>query len=273
MSDEPIVNIDAAREVPGGERVHSRSSIEFPYGDLESAIGVAKTLHEHVGLSPCAPEQLAAFLNLAPNSGGFRARVAPARIFGLVETERGKIQLTELGRQVVDPTTEKTARVSAFLAVPLYKALYDRYKSAMLPPAVALEREIEGLGVAPKQKDKARQIFERSADQAGFRAHGKNRLVMPITAQSEAAPAPSALGAPADAPESSQAKAFGSGGSGSYHPFIEGLLRTLPPPDTEWKASDRIKWLQTAERIFSLIYKGDGSTEIRIVSNAQPPMG
>jgi hypothetical protein len=46
-------------------------------------------------------------------------------------------------------------------------------------PAASLEREIVELGVAEKQKDKARQVFERSADQAGFFEHGPNRLVMP----------------------------------------------------------------------------------------------
>ena len=41
-----------------------------------------------------------------------------------------------------------------------------------MPPAAALEREMVELGVSPKQKDKARQVFERSAEQAGFFATG-----------------------------------------------------------------------------------------------------
>jgi hypothetical protein len=42
------------------------------------------------------------------------------------------------------------------------------------------------------------------------------------------------------------------------HPFIEGLLQTLPEPHTDWPAQDRAKWLQTAANIFDLIYKGEG---------------
>jgi hypothetical protein len=49
----------------------------------------------------------------------------------------------------------------------------------VLPPAAALSRDIVALGVSEKQKDRARLIFERSADQAGFFEHGKQRLVMP----------------------------------------------------------------------------------------------
>jgi hypothetical protein len=41
----------------------------------------------------------------------------------------------------------------------------------------SLEREMQALGVAPKQTDKA--PFIRSAEQAGFLAHGEDRLVLP----------------------------------------------------------------------------------------------
>jgi hypothetical protein len=41
------------------------------------------------------------------------------------------------------------------------------------------------------------------------------------------------------------------------HPFIEGLLKTLPEPESDWPAAARVKWLQTAANIFDLIYKGD----------------
>jgi len=52
----------------------------------------------------------------------------------------------------------------------------------VLPPSAAFERDIVGLGVAEKQKDKARQVFERSASQAGFFEAGKSKLVMPAVA-------------------------------------------------------------------------------------------
>jgi len=58
----------------------------------------------------------------------------------------------------------------------------------------------------------------------------------------------------------------GNGGSGipptPRHPFIEGLLKTLPEPETEWPAAARAKWLQTAANIFDLIYKGDGGITV-----------
>src|SRR5262249_53437932 len=35
----------------------------------------------------------------------------------------------------------------------------------------------------------------------------------------------------------------------------QGLLKTLPEPETDWPSAGRVKWLQTAANIFDLIYK------------------
>jgi hypothetical protein len=55
------------------------------------------------------------------------------------------------------------------------------------------------------------------------------------------------------------------------HPFIQGLLKTLPEPETEWSGPDRAKWLQTAANIFDLIYKGDGGIEVKSAIAARSP--
>lgn len=178
-------------------------------------------------------------------------------MFGLVETTSGSHKLSPLGRMIVDPQRERDARARAFLNVPLYKAIFEKYKGGVMPPAAALERDIVGLGVAEKQTGRARQVFERSAEQAGYHEHGKNRLVMP---------AARAL----DVGQDQETDSTDENGGGkppppppppsgpTRHPFIEGLLKTLPEPETEWKTADRVKWLQTAANIFDLIYKGDG---------------
>lgn len=51
----------------------------------------------------------------------------------------------------------------------------------------------------------------------------------------------------------------GDGSGGDYHPFIEGLLRTLPPADSDWPMDARRKWLQAASHIFEVIYKDSES--------------
>lgn len=172
---------EALAQTPGNAvQKREQSSIQFPYGDLDGAIEIAKAIHA-VGGQSCEIEQLAGYLRVQASGGGFRARLATPRIFGLVDNERGVIRLTALGRRVVDPSQEDAAKVEAFLAVPLYKAIYEEYRGYSLPATAALERELAKFGVANKQTDKARQAFERSARQAGFYWAGSDRLTLPVT--------------------------------------------------------------------------------------------
>ena len=115
------------------------------------------------------------------------------------------------------------------------------------PPV--LESVIVGLGVAQKQKDKARQVFQRSAKQAGFSEYGADRLVMP-SVKASAAPA----AAPVEEAEPEKKKKRKDEDEEELHPFIQGLLKKLPPPDSEWANDKRAKWLQAAVNIFDLMY-------------------
>lgn len=261
MNGEKAENLKAAdKQNPAEAAKRERSTIEFPYGDLEDAVTVAKAVHS-IGGQSCTVDQLAAYLKQSAGSGAFRLRLSFPRIFGLTEMERGTIRLTELGLKIVDPSQEQRARVDAFLKVPLYKAIYDKYKGYTLPPPAAMEREMANLGVSSKQTDKARQVFDRSARYAGFFALGPDRLVIPpLKDQPETRP----LDEPPDPPEH---KPAGGGGGSEFHPFIQGLLATLPKPETEWPAAERAKWLQTAASIFGLIYKGGGSVKVTVDSD------
>jgi hypothetical protein len=188
--------------------------------------------------------------------------------------------LTELGQRVVDPATEKAARAESFLEVPLYEKLYQDYQGQLLPGNDGLESHIIKLGVAPKQKDKARQVFQRAAKQAGYFSISSNRLAAPQFKQG-ATDAPA--GGP-DKPDGSNVGGSGAGGAGGgggndgkkRHPFIEGLLETLPAAalgaaKTEWSFKERQDWLQTATGIFNLIYKPgkddtDGAISVSIAT-------
>lgn len=249
MAGSPIDMKSAASDSDADQK-RERSSIGFPYNDLDTAIVVAKAIHENAGLS-CETDQLAAYMKQSATSGSFRLSVSNARMFGLTENEKGRVTLTELGRRIVDPAQEQRARVEAFLAVPLYRALYEKFKGHALPPSAALEREMATMGVSSKQTDRARQAFDRSATQAGFFEHGKDRLVMPAFQMG------SPQGEASTAPPSRSVSSSGNDGGDGLDPFIQGLLRTLPPTGGEWPVEQRAKWLQTAAGIFDLIYSGN----------------
>ncbi|MGH2520075.1 MAG: hypothetical protein ACRDF8_09755, partial [Chloroflexota bacterium] len=120
-----------------------------------------------------------------------------------------------------------------------------------LPPDGGLEQEMMALGVSPRQKERARQIFQRSADQAGFFAYGRNKLVLPVA-------------------EILESRATGMDGASQFprtsvaedreplprpHPLIAGLFLELPPPGAPWPREKRQHWLATAEHILTLVYR------------------
>jgi hypothetical protein len=240
-----------------------RSTIEFPYSDLDEVITVAKGVHA-VGGQSCQIEQLAAHLDQSPTSSAFRQRLSAARVFNAAISTQGIVTLTNVGIRLCDPEQETSAKIDAFLAVPLYRSVYEKFKTATLPPAPGLESTMVTLGVAAKQKDRARQVFQRSAHQAGFFAYGPSRLVLPAIKPATAAD-------PAMEPEKQtdkQEKKGGDGGDGNgLHPLIEGLIKSLPKdPEQPWPIEKRAKWLRAAAQNFDLIYPdtGDDSIEITV---------
>ena len=259
---EAAISLEERQNEEGhtGER-RDRSTIAFPYDDLNEAIMVARAVHDHGG--QCTSDQVAPRLGYSGvDNGSFRSRISTARHFGLVTTSKDTLAITNLGREIVDPTTEARARAAAFLRVPLYDRVYSEHKGYTLPPAAGLELKFAEYGVAPKQKERARQAFQRSAEQAGYFQQGKDRLVAPALPRPLQEPPP-----PPDKRAKGKDGDDGGNGSGNMHPFIRGLVDTLPEPGTPWSDTERDEWLTAAKSIFALIYK---PSRIAIAGPTQP---
>jgi hypothetical protein len=232
-----------------------RSQIVFPYLSQDDAVTVARAVYERAG-GHTDMARLAGYLGHGgTDSGAFRQKVSAARIFGFIRVSRnGSIELQPLGHEVVSGN-EKAARVQSFLQVPLYERFYDKFKGIKLPPDAGLEAALEQIGVAPKQKARARQVMMRSAKQAGFLDVAADRLLEPqfpggasrvgahasddIVSGESVSPA-----ALSRAPERSSAK----------HPLIAALYQTIPNDGEPWSADERQRWLETATSVFNLIY-------------------
>lgn len=248
----------------GGKR--QRSSIAFPYMDLNEAVALAKAIHNNVGTGTCSVEQLAPWVKQSPTSSGFRSRLAAGRLFGLINTDRSDaLQLADLGRLVVDTKREREGRAKAFLSVPLYTALHDKFKGSVVPPAAALEKELAALGVASTLTDTARRVMERSAEQAGFYEAGRDRLVLPGFVPTTEAPPP-------DTNNDSNGSGTGSGsGSGSgegteldLDPLLIALLKKIPASDKDWPPQTRLRWFRTFAMNVSQIYDADDSDPVEM---------
>ena len=262
MTDETDQIETAKDEVKPEPQKRQTSTISFPYLDLDAAVEVAHAMYKTRGHSAMEAHELAATMDQTL-SGAFRLKTGTSRIFGLTEKEgRDSTKLSDIGLRIIEADTEKEARVEAFLAVPLYSAIYENYKGQRLPPPKALEREMERLGVSSKQTDKARQAFERSARQAGFFNKGEDRLVKPLFDDPrgggnavEKAELPNQF----DIENEESGGSIGAVGNGSavdmsYHPLIQGMIDRLPKVDEPWPDEDRKAWLTMAESIFAVIY-------------------
>jgi hypothetical protein len=270
MSAEPQVmqeNVGRLESVEAKQKQErERSTIEFPYLSLDIAIEIAKGVHA-TGGTQSRLEQVAAHLGESANGGAFRNKLVTSKLFGLTSHSGNTITLSPLGARVVDPAREQTARAEAFLNVPLYKAIYERFLNGTLPPQQGLESAMVTLGVANKQKERARQAFQRSAKEAGFFAYGSTKLVYP-------AGAADVKSVKVDEDEKAKDRNGGNGGGNDggngedHHPLIEGLIKALPKSGSPWPLSARKKWLQAAAMNFDYVYGGsndsDGSIKVSV---------
>jgi hypothetical protein len=249
MTENPSQAEEIEEEQNEESKGRQRSAIAFPYTDYSGAAEVAAAIHGNVGHGTCsATGQLAHWMGQSAKSSSFRTQLAAARLFGLIESDNAEsYRLTPLGTRVVDPAQARAAKAEAFLKVPLFAALYEKYKTGVTPPSAALEREIVALGVSEKQKSRARQTFENSAEQTGFREHGANRLVMPAVVVPPATP-------PATPPGGG-----GGGGSGSnlgldLDPLLIALLQKIPKQGESWPKDRRLRWFRTFAMNVSQVY-------------------
>jgi hypothetical protein len=245
------VEMDAQDESADAEGKRQRSTIAFPYSDYGDAEDIAHAIHRNVGHGLCSLEHLASWTNQSSKSSGFRTQVAAARLFGLIESSDSEsYRLSKLGIRAVDPVHARAAKADAFLAVPLFKAVYDNHRTSVLPPPAALERELAQLGVAEKQKTKARQVLMASAKLTGYCEQGENRLIAPAMM----------VGPKKEEVEQKNNNDGGGGGGDSQlalDPLLMALLRKIPAKEDGWPKDKRVRWFKTFAMNVSQVYDDD----------------
>jgi hypothetical protein len=249
---------------------YERSRIRFPYTDLIGAERLANAIYHEYG-GNCTMDQLAAAVKSTTTSSSFKVRVASAGTFGVVKVRKQRVELTELGRRLVDPHTRSGARVEAFLRVPLYKAIFDNHRGGIMPLDSGLESEIVELGVTPSQKERARQVFQRSAEYAGFFDHGRDRLVMPAPLEADGSSSPEPIPGEAEPAPAAAQEDPDAGFLSRLHPIIAGLVRMLPGEKDTWPVDKQKAWLKVAQVNFEFLYGSEeqSSSNDRIHQDSQ----
>jgi hypothetical protein len=240
------------------------SGTAYPYFNLDQSIKVAQAVHERGG-GACTPDQLASFLEYKTiRSGTYLVRIAAARLFGLIVAEQGRIGITDRARAILSPVMPEDttqAKIDAFLAVPLFSAVYERFLGHTLPPEAGLKNLFEQQYKIVKDRiAPAVRVFYESADQAGFFIVGGDRtkLIKPLGGRQTTLATPPVTdeqaSPPPAAPQEKPRHTGGGDGPLGVHAAIIGLLRELPPAGQAWPKAKKERFLKAFQTTVDFIY-------------------
>jgi hypothetical protein len=154
----------------------------WPQTDLSASVEVARVIVDPGG-GELDKEQLAKLLGYtSANSGTFLSKLAAARQFGLLDGRSPELRPTRLALDILEPSypdARENALFKAFVSVPLFRDVFNRFKGRAIPGNLALERALKDqFGVPAKQTGFVRARFLNSADQAGLFNGSGNRTRM-----------------------------------------------------------------------------------------------
>ena len=176
-------------EIIKGRKRPIRSAYLFPSYDFGIARKIAERI-ERDGAGSLAEATLAVALGSSAKSSGFRLRVLAAKHFGLLNKRGNMLETTPLAKAIIKPKNDSernSSIIEAFLRVPLFQEIANRYKGQPLPQGASfrniLERE---LGIQPNRVTEAERVFTDSCREANMlRVTGNNTYLVTQADQSQ----------------------------------------------------------------------------------------
>jgi hypothetical protein len=244
-----------------------KSGTPYAYFDLNDSLEVARAVHDRGGGS-CARDLVAVALGYSTTkSGAFVSRIYAAKAFGLITIAGDSIATTERAISILHPVMESdeiVGRRDAFLAVPLFQKVYEKYKGGPLPQESGLKNLLKTeYGIVEDRIKPALRVMLASAEQAGFfaAAGNKSRMIAPTgivhTGVGKLDALPSKLegeGQPERSKQQSTSSGGGGDGSGSVHPALIAMLRELPRSGSVWQKSKKELFMIAFRSIIDVVY-------------------
>ncbi len=163
--DSPAESAERGRN-GSGRRVRRRSVYQFPAYDFDTAFAIARQVEESGG-GTLTEETLAINVGLSKSSSGFRLKCLAARHFGLLTKQGSSVSTTAITKAILKPTSEEDALrgyQQAFLSIPLFQAVAERYREQRLPDSQTLRNVLEReFMVEPKRVQQAERMLIDSA--------------------------------------------------------------------------------------------------------------
>lgn len=109
---------------------------KYPRHSVERALRIPRAIYEQNAANPATPTEAAKFLGSQSPSGAFTVEVSSAKKYGFLESEGGRLVVTERARKAIAPQADNdhvNALRDAILAAPDLSAVYNFYRGESLP--------------------------------------------------------------------------------------------------------------------------------------------
>ena len=172
-----------------GKKSRQRSVYLFPAYGFGTALDIARRVEEGGGGS-LTEETLAINMGLSVKSSGFKLKALAARQFQLLTKQSDVLTTTPTAKAILKPTNDLDAingYRQAFLAIPLFRAIAERFKGQPLPQGQTmknvLEREFQ---VENGRVQQAERIFLDSARDTKVLATSGDKTYLTTSGQAPA---------------------------------------------------------------------------------------
>lgn len=148
--------------------------IEYPRASLQQSLELAQAVYDLGGT--CSDELCAEKLS-KKLSGAFTAQASAALKYGFIDRSKGQLQVTGLFRDYVMAYSEDEAKSIlkiAFLNIPIFSKIIDRFKSTKVPIAILEKLLVREFDVNKNDASRIAGHFISGAKEAGVMDDGGN---------------------------------------------------------------------------------------------------
>jgi predicted nucleotide-binding protein len=149
------------------------SQSDIPAFSLSEALKVAKALYDNYAGGPEAPHNVAIACELSPTSSSWRMLAGAALAYGLTtgSFSAESIQLTELGKRILSPTSEGDDQAGfreAALRPKVLRDFFQKYDRNKFPADKIAENVLYEMGIPRDKVTSYLSILKKNGDEAGF---------------------------------------------------------------------------------------------------------
>ena len=169
MGKRPARKSPTKTETAEAKARKPRATTLYPKVSLVDALRLAESIRDNNAGQPYNRIDLAASVELSPESSTLRTLITASNKFGLTEGSYAaeRISLTDLGRSIVSPTSDEEKAqglLAALYRVDFFKEFFERFKNHRLPRKDLLLNTLEReFGIPRTDRDQCYDLVVKNA--------------------------------------------------------------------------------------------------------------